>query len=152
SLRWYWNRIGQQCYPLATSILLLCDGGGSNAANKYIFKYDLQRLADQIGIEIRIAHYPSYCSKYNPIERRFFPHVGRACAGRLFDSLDTVVRLMRNAATSTGLKTTVNVIRRRYLKGRNATDEIKQNLKIVFDDFLPKWNYSAIPAIPTVVT
>lgn len=151
SLRWYWNRIGKQCYPLATSILLLCDGGGSNSASKYIFKYDLQQLANQIGIEIRIAHYPSYCSKYNPIERRFFPHVGRACAGRLFDSLDTVVQLMRSATTSTGLRTTVNVIRRHYLKGRNATEEIKRNLKIVFDEHLPKWNYRAIPMNPTVV-
>lgn len=151
SLNWYWNRIGKQCYPLANSILLLCDGGGSNSASKYIFKYDLQQLANQIGIEIRIAHYPSYCSKYNPIERRFFPHVGRACAGRLFDSLDTVVHLMRRAATTTGLKTTVNVIRRNYLKGRNATEEIKRNLKIVFDEHLPKWNYRAIPENPTVV-
>ena len=150
SLRWYWNRIGKQCYPKANSILLLCDGGGSNSARKYIFKYDLQRLADQIGIEIRIAHYPSYCSKYNPIERRFFPHVGRACAGRLFDSMETVVTLMRKAATTTGLKTTVNVMRRKYLTGRNANETIKRNLKIVFDQHLPKWNYRAIPQNPTV--
>lgn len=62
SLLWYWNRIGQQCYPDATSILLLCDCGGSNAAHTYIFKHDLQTMADTIGLEIRVAHYPSYCS------------------------------------------------------------------------------------------
>ena len=93
SLRWSWNRIGQQCYPDATSILLLCDCGGSNAANQYLFKYDLQELVNDIGIEIRVAHYPSDCSKYNPIERRFFPHVGRACQGLLFDTLDSSVSL-----------------------------------------------------------
>ena len=152
SLCWYWNRIGKRCYPDASSILLLCDCGGSNAANKYIFKYDLQRLADRIGIEIRMAHYPSYCSKYNPIERRFFPHVGRACEGMLFDSIETVVDLMRKTSTTTGLKTTVNVISRPYLTGRHATDEIKRNLKIVADDTLPKWNYRAIPQNPTVVS
>jgi hypothetical protein len=76
SFKWYWNRIGKQRYPEATSILLTCDGGGSNSANKYIFKYDLGRLSESIGLEIRIAHYPPYCSKYNPIERRFFPHLG----------------------------------------------------------------------------
>ena len=81
SLLWHWNRIGKQCYPDASSILLLCDCGGSNSATRYIFKHDLQLLADTIGIEIRVAHYPSYCSKYNPIERRLFPHIGRACAG-----------------------------------------------------------------------
>ena len=67
SLRLYWNRIGKQCYPKATSILWLCDCGGSNAANTYVFKHDLQQLVDQIGVEIRVAHYPSYCSKYNLI-------------------------------------------------------------------------------------
>jgi hypothetical protein len=147
SLLWYWNRIGQQSYPWASSILLLCDCGGSNAVNKYIFKHDLQTLSDTIGLEIRVAHYPSYCSKYNPIERRLFPHITRACSGMLFDTLDTVVGLMRKATTRTGLRTTVNVIRRLYETGRNATEEIKHNLKIVFDDLLPRWNYRAIPQI-----
>jgi len=147
SLLWYWNRIGRQCYGDADSILLLCDGGGSNSAHKYIFKHDLQTVADQIGVEIRVAHYPSYCSKYNPIERRLFPHIARACTGLLFDTLETVVEQMRKATTSTGLKTTVNVIRRIYETGRNATDEIRQNLKIVYDELLPKWNYRAIPQI-----
>jgi len=147
SLRWYWNRIGQQCYPNADSILLLCDGGGSNSASKYIFKHDLQSVVNSIGIKIRVAHYPSYCSKYNPIERRFFPHISRVCTGMLFDSLETVVELMRKASTTTGLKTTVNVIRWLYQTGRNATDEIKEHLKatVDFDTFLPKWNYTLTP-------
>ena len=112
---------------------------------KYLFKQDLQDLVNAIGIEIRVAHYPSYCSKYNPIERRFFPHLGRACQGLLFDTLDTVVRLMRNASTSTGLKTTVNVIRRIYETGRQVAADFKASLPILFDDLLPKWNYRAVP-------
>jgi hypothetical protein len=145
SLRWYWNRIGKRRYPNASSILVLCDGGGSNSASKYIFRHDLQRLSEAIELPIRIAHYPPYCSKYNPIERRFFPHVGRACAGMLFDSLDTVVSLMKRAVTLTGLRTTVNVITRAYEKGRQATDEMKNALRIRHDTLLPKWNYVAMP-------
>lgn len=145
SLRWYWNRIGKQCYPDATSILLLCDCGGSNSANRYLFKHYLQQFSESIGVEVRVAHYPSYCSKYNPIERRFFPHVGRACSGMLFDSLDTVVKLMRQASTRTGLRTTVNVIRRLYATGQKATDEVKAALRIQFDKQLPNWNYVATP-------
>ena len=145
SLRWYWNRIGKQCYPDATSILLLCDCGGSNSANRYLFKHYLQQLSESIGIEIRVAHYPSYCSKYNPIERRFFPHVGRACSGMLFDSIETVVDLMRQTRTRTGLRTTVNVIRRFYATGQKATDKIKNALRIEFDKLLPRWNYTATP-------
>ena len=147
SLKWYWNRIGQQCYPNADSILLLMDGGGSNSASKYIFKHDLQAVVNSIGVEVRVAHYPSYCSKYNPIERRFFPHVSRACTGMLFDTLETALELMRKASTSTGLRTTVNVIKRIYETGRNATEEIKEYIRstVRFETFLPKWNYTLTP-------
>ena len=145
SFRWYWNRIGKQCYPDATSILLLCDCGGSNSARQYLFKQDLQNLVNLLGLEIRVAHYPAYCSKYNPIERRLFPHVGRACEGLLFGTLDMVVGLMRKASTSTGLKTTANVIRRAYETGRKVAADFKANMTIVFDALLPKWNYRAVP-------
>lgn len=145
SFRWYWNRIGRQCYPDATSILWLCDGGGSNSATQYLFKRDLQDLVNELGLEIRVAHYPSYCSKYNPIERRLFPHITRACQGVLFDTRETVVGLMRKASTSTGLRTTVNLIRRAYETGRKVAEDFKESMKILFDEKIPKWNYRAVP-------
>jgi hypothetical protein len=145
SFKRFWNRYGRYRYPDASSILLTCDGGGSNSASKYIFKYDLERLSESIGLSIRVAHYPPYCSKYNPIERRLFPHIARACSGMLFDCLDTVTSLMRKAKTRTGLRTTVSVIKRAFETGRNATKQMKKNLRIVYDDLLPKWNYVANP-------
>ncbi len=90
SLRQWWYSQGKQDYPHATSILLLCDGGGSNGCRQYLFKQDLQKLVDEIGVEIRVAHYPAYCSKYNPIEHRLFPHVTRACQGVVFSSIERV--------------------------------------------------------------
>ena len=74
-----------------------------------------------------------------------FPHVTRACRGILFDTVDTVVRQMRKASTTTGLRTTVNVIRRLYQTGREAADDFKDNMTIHFDQLLPKWNYVAKP-------
>ena len=147
SIKWYWNRIAHRCYPHADSILMLLDCGGSNSAAKYIFKHDLQAVVNAIGLEIRVAHYPSYCSKFNPIERRFFPHISRACTGMLFDTLQRAVELMRKATTATGLKTTVNVIKRIYETGRNATDAMKETIRktIQFHDLLPKWNYTITP-------
>ena len=139
------QRIGKQCYPNAKSILLLCDSGGSNSASHYIFKSDLQDLVNELGIEIRVAHYPSYCSKYNPIEHRLFPHITRSCQGMLFDTLETAVRLMRRAATRTGLRTTVNVIRGLYEIGRSVATEFKTNMTILFDELMPKLNYRAVP-------
>lgn len=147
SIQWYWNRIGKQCYPQADAMLLLLDCGGSNAASKYLFKHGLQSVADNTGMTIQVAHYPSYCSKYNPIERRFFPHLSRVCTGLLFDTLQTVVDLMRTASTSTGLQTTVNVIRRSYETGKTATKALKDHIRTTtrFADFLPKWNYTFTP-------
>ncbi len=145
SIAWWWTQFGSGLYPGATSIGLLCDGGGSNSATKYLFKEDLQKLSDLLGIEIRVTHYPPYCSKYNPIERRLFCHVTRACQGVLFDSVATVQRLLEKTRTSTGLGVIVQVLDKVYQTGRKYTKGFKENMKILFDDFLPKWNYRAVP-------
>ena len=144
-LRSWWLQHGCLLYPNATAILALCDGGGSNGSRHYIFKEDLQKLADELGIEIRIAHYPPYCSKYNPIEHRLFPHVTRACQGVLFTSVDLVKQLMEKTKTSKGLKVFVKIIETIYQTGRKSADNFKQTMRIVLDDFLPAWNYRAIP-------
>ena len=150
-LRSWWLEHGRKKYPKATSILMLCDGGGSNASRHYIFKEDLQKLADELGIEIRIAHYPPYCSKHNPIEHRLFPHVTRACQGVLFTSVELVKQLILKTKTSKGLKVFVDIIDQVYQTGRKVADDFKQNMRIVFDDFLPAWNYTAAPANPLVI-
>lgn len=145
SIRNWWHHEGQYRYARATSILALCDGGGSNNSRHYIFKEDLQKLVEDIGIEIRIAHYPPYNSKYNPIEHRLFPHVTRACEGVVFKSVELVKELMAKTKTSKGLRVTVNVIDKVYQTGRKATDGFKENMSIKFHQFLPKWNYTATP-------
>jgi hypothetical protein len=145
SLRNWWYNQGQFDYPHATSLLILCDGGGSNDSRHYLFKFEVQRLADEIGIEIRIAHYPPYTSKYNPIEHRLFPHVTRACRGAIFSSLEVVKRLMARTKTRQGLSVTVQIIDKVYQTGRKVAASFKQNLPLLFDDVLPQWNYRAVP-------
>lgn len=81
SIKHGWNTYGKPYYPKATSILMLMDGGGSNSSRHYLFKQDLQAVADEIGVEIRIAHFPPYTSKWNPIEHRVFPHITRSLQG-----------------------------------------------------------------------
>lgn len=141
----WWREHGQHHYPMATSILLLCDGGGSNSSRQYLFKQDLQALVNELGIEIRIAHYPPYTSKYNPIEHRLFPHLTRACQGVIFESVDMVKDLMARAKTQTGLSVVVNIVDKVYQTGRKVTEDFKQTMSIVFDQYLPQWNYTAQP-------
>lgn len=145
SLRLYLEREIAHRYPNAGKLLLLCDGGGSNGSRTHIFKQGLQHLVNELGMTIRVAHYPAYCSKYNPIERRFFSHVTRACQGVLFDTLATVRSLMEKTNTKTGLKATVRVIEKIYETGRKASEAFKAKMPIKFDDILPKWNYQLVP-------
>jgi len=145
SLAAWWEGDGRASYPEAKAILVLCDGGGSNSATRYVFKEQLQKLADRLKIEIRVAHYPPYCSKSNPIEHRLFAQVTRACRGVIFRTLETVRHYMYQAATSTGLEVTVLVLEKVYETGRKCAEGFKEDMKIVFDDFLPKWNYRAVP-------
>ena len=144
-IRNWWVNQGRFDYPTATSILLLCDGGGSNNSRHYIFKQDLQVLADELGIAIRVAHYPPYASKFNPIEHRLFPHVTRACQGVVFKSVELVKELMEKTHTRQGLKVTVQIIDKVYHKGRKVANDFKKTMCIVFDEFLPQWNYTAVP-------
>jgi hypothetical protein len=145
SIYQWWCAVGRDLYPDATSMLILCDGGGSNSATQYLFKEDLQKLADRMGIALRVAHYPPYCSKYNPIEHRVFPHVTRACQGLIFTTLAVPVAAMAKAQTRTGLRVVVNVIDKVYQTGRKVAEGFKESMRIVFDAVLPKWNYTAVP-------
>lgn len=146
SLGYWWETYGRPAYPDSRRMLLLCDGGGSNASKRYVFKYHLERLADRLGLEIRVAHYPPYCSKYNPIEHRFFPHVTEACRGLLLTSVEVTCRAMARASTRQGLKTTVHVLEGDYPTGEGYPEGYREQMRIRFDEDLPVWNYRAIPA------
>jgi len=145
SLGYWWRQFGRRHYPQARSLLVLCDAGGSHDARFWIFKEDMQNLVNQIGVEIRMAHYPPYCSKYTPIDHRFFPHVTRALQGVIFRSVDIVTQLIRQTCTKTGLRATAHVIRKFFQKERKVSDEFRKNPPIIFDTILPQWNYRAAP-------
>jgi hypothetical protein len=145
SIALWWEEHGRAAYPQAKRLLILCDGGGSNSATHYLFKEDLQRLADRLGWELRVAHYPPYCSKHNPIEHRVFPHVTRACQGVIFHTMEIAKQFIERAKTNTGLRVTVSILNKAYETGRKYAEGFKENLKIAFDDHLPKWNYRALP-------
>ena len=148
SIAAWWEQHGRCRYPQAKKLLLVCDGGGSNSATQYLFKEDLQKLATRLGLEIRVAHYPPYCSKYNPIEHRLFPHVSRACRGVVFQTLETVRHYIAKTETTTGLRVVVGLLAKVYATGRKCVAGFKKAMKIVFDQVLPKWNYVALPHPP----
>jgi len=145
SLRNWWYTYGMLLYPLASSILMLMDGGGSNSSRHFIFKQDLQILAEEIGVEIRIAHYPPYTSKWNPIEHRVFPHITRSLQGVILTSHLLTKELIEKTTTSTGLKVFACICNKIYETGRKIVDGFKKTMRIVFDEHLGQWNYLTTP-------
>ena len=138
------KKYGSKLYPNATKILMLFDAGGANSYRHHLFKTELQRLADGIGVELHIKHYPSYASKWNPIEHRVFPYVSRVIKGVFIRSYEEFKNLISRAQTKTGLKITVNDVDGDYETGARGKKE-DWEARIKLGAILPKWNYSCAP-------
>ena len=138
-----WEQHLRHIYPSAKSILILCDGGGSNNARSWQFKWCLIQLAKRLAINIRIAHYPPYCSKWNPIEHRLFSQISRVWSGAVFNTIEEASELASRARTKTGLAVSTSINRRIYetKTERNPLFESECARHIVKDEILPKWNY-----------
>lgn len=146
SVKGWWTKVGKKHYPTATEFLIYCDAGGANSYRHHVFKFALQKLANEINIPIRICHYPPYTSKWNPIEHKVFPHVTRAMEGVKLESLDDAKRLIKNTRTKAGLKVLVNTIRKIYQTGVRVTKEIMRQINIKTHGTLSQLNYTISPA------
>ena len=143
NLEHFWIEELQWTYPNADTILLLCDGGGSNNCRHYLFKQDIYKLAQKLQIKIVIAHYPAYCSKWNPIEHRLFSQVSRAWDGLVFENIQIVKEQAEKTSTKTGLKVKVHINESDYKIGRKPIEKFKDNISdfVAFSQIIPKWNY-----------
>jgi hypothetical protein len=145
NLKYYWENQISRDYPEATEMLLLMDGGGSNSCLHYIVKEDLQNPANDLQMTITVAHYPPYCSKYNPIEHRLFPHLQRSWEGVLFSDYEIVKERAEKTTTKKGLKVVAWINEKLYQSGRKYSADFKETMTIAFDELLPKWNYQIHP-------
>lgn len=140
----FWLQQGQWFYPEQEWMLLLCDGGGSNNSRHYIVKQDFCKLAKKIKMNLLIAHYPPYCSKYNPIEHRLFAHLHHAWDGCVLSSVQIAKELAEKTSTQKGLSVNVNINERKYQIKRPVCQKFKSNIQniIHFDQNIPQWNYA----------
>lgn len=148
-LRGYWESTGRHNYPQGVPVLLLLDGGGSNGCTNRLFKQQLQEWAGEAGINIRVAHYPAYCSKYNPIEHRLFPAVTKSLSGVMLDSMETMKDLIttRTQLLKKKLAVSVNILNRAYETGTRVVDGFLNRCDIRFDNVLPKRNYRVMAMV-----
>jgi hypothetical protein len=142
SIRRWWRRMGQRAYPDASRLLLTADGGGSNGYRTRLWKLELQRFADESGLDVTVAHYPPGTSKWNKIEHRMFCHITQNWRGRPLESVETVVSLIGNTATKTGLRIKAALDRHLYDKAITVSDDLLASLHIRPHRFHGEWNYT----------
>jgi hypothetical protein len=145
NLEWWWETSGKYEYRHATRILILCDSGGANGHRHHLFKKLLQELARKIGKKLVICHYPPYCSKYNPIERRLFAQVHRTIREVILTDLGQVKELMSKTRTKTGLSVKVRINPEVYpLKQPSLAEDIDKK-RLLRHPTMPNLTYTILP-------
>jgi Rhodopirellula transposase DDE domain len=145
----WWTLHGRSAYAHADRVLILADGGGGNGYNLRTWKKDLQdKLCDAFGLTVTLSHYPTACSKWNPIEYRLFSHISMNWAGQPLRNLDVMLAFIRGTTTTTGLKVEAYLDQGIYRKGRKVTERQLKELALSTHDICPRWNYSLSPRPP----
>ena len=143
-----WREYLKVQYPTAHTLVILCDGGGSNSSSHRIVKQDLMDLANKLGIKLLVVHYPPYCSKFNPIEHRLFSQITRSWSGAPLMSLQNAADRAAMTTTKKGLKVHVHINSKSYDIKRPIEESYQKRLarQVVFAPELGKWNYLVKPA------
>ena len=144
--RWWWS-MGYSVYPKATRLLITADAGGSNGYRLRLWKLELQKLADETGLEIAVCHFPPGTSKWNKIEHRLFSAITQNWRGKPLVSHEVVVNLIGATTTTTGLKVKSELDTNQYPAGRIVSDDELSAIHIRRDAFHGDWNYSLMPRI-----
>ena len=147
SIRQWWLRMGLKVYPHAKKLLITADGGGSNGSRVRLWKIQLQRLADQTGLEIFVCHFPPGTSKWNKIEHRLFAFISQNWRGKPLLSDEVIVNLIASTTTKTGLKVECGLDKNEYPKGIKVTEKGMAEVKIQRDHFHGEWNYQISPKL-----
>ncbi len=145
SLRRWWKLFGRRHYPEARRLLLCADGGGSNGSRNRAWKYYLQQLADQWGLEVTVGHYPPGTSKWNKIEHRLFSFISLNWKGQPLVSYETVVNLIGATRTKTGLRVTAELDAKQYEAGIKISDAQMERINLRPHRIHPLWNYTISP-------
>jgi Rhodopirellula transposase DDE domain len=145
SIRRWWRRMGRKRHPRARRLLITADCGGSNGARLRLWKVELQKLANETGLTICVAHHPPGTSKWNRIEHRMFSFITQNWRGKPLLTYKVIVQLIAATTTSSGLSLACAIDASRYPKGGKVSKAQFEALKIRYDAFHPDWNYSILP-------
>ena len=145
SIRRWWESMGTEAYPKAGRLLITADSGGSNGARVRLWKLELQKLADETGLEITVCHLPPGTSKWNKIEHRLFSFISHNWRGKPLVSHQVIVNLIAATTTKTGLRVRAELDPSKYPKGVKVSNKEVAAIRLERDEFHGEWNYTILP-------
>jgi len=145
TIRRWWNKMGYARYSNLVQLVITADGGGSNGHRTRLWKFELQRLADEIGVPVTVHHYPPGTSKWNKIEHRLFSFITLNWRGKPLRTYQTIVSLIGATTTKSGLEVRCDLDDGVYEKGRKVTDDEMAAINMRGHRFHPEWNYTIAP-------
>lgn len=145
TIRHWWMKMGKKEYPNATKLMITADCGGSNGNRVRLWKWELQKLANELDIDIHVCHFPPGTSKWNKIEHKMFSYITQNWRGVPLISQETVVQLIGNTKTSKGLQIQAQIDYQEYLKGIEVDDRDFASIAITKNEFRGEWNYIISP-------
>jgi hypothetical protein len=145
SIRRWWRWMGRRSYPTAKRLLITADSGGSNGARVRLWKWELQQLADETGLEIAVCHFPPGTSKWNKIEHRLFSFISQNWRGKPLISHQVIIDLIAATTTKTGLTVRSKIDTNIYEPGLKVSDQQMAELQLRRETFHGDWNYKLLP-------
>ena len=148
SIRRWWYSMGRRCYPRGRQLLITADAGGSNGARVRLWKWELQKLADETELHIGVCHFPPGTSKWNKIEHRLFSAISQNWRGKPLVNHEVIINLISATTTKNGLRVESQLDRNLYPKGIKISDKQMAEVQLRREEFHGDWNYSILPRSP----
>ena len=145
AVRRWWKLMGSERYPQARRLLITADGGGSNGSRTHLWKVEIQKLADELGIPITVSHFPPGTSKWNKIEHRLFSFISQNWRGKPLISHEVIVNLIAATTTATGLKVRAELDTTAYPVGQKVSPQEIAAVNLSRNSFHGEWNYTISP-------
>ncbi len=146
--RW-WETDGRATYPGADRLQIFADAGGSNGCRPRAWKHALQtQLADRCGLHVTVCHYPTGCSKWNPIEHRLFSYISQNWAGTPLRTLAILLAYVRGTMTAPGLTVSATLLEGTFPLGQRISKQEMAALNLELHETCPRWNYTLHPRLP----
>jgi hypothetical protein len=145
TIKKWWTQMGDQIYPDAKKLLITADGGGSNSSRSRLWKKELQKISNEIGLAIEICHFPPATSKWNKIEHRLFSYIAQNWRGKPLLSYEVIVNLIGSTTTTKGLSVICELDQNKYEIGIKVTDNELKSINLKKDEFHGEWNYKISP-------